>query len=68
MAIIIGHLTCSSQMTIIIVHLTCSSQMTHQYAVSKCMHAMSIWYCFLSLKVVTNEKGEAVGEVVTIIC
>ncbi len=28
----------------------------------------SLKFIFLLLKVVTNEKGEAVGEVVTIIC
>ncbi len=28
----------------------------------------TIYQCFCTLKVVTNEKGEAVGEVLTIIC
>jgi hypothetical protein len=29
---------------------------------------IDLTFCIVLLKVVTNEKGEAVGEVVTIIC
>ena len=35
-------------------------------ATQKCLNTFTGY--FLYLKVVTNEKGEAVGEVVTIIC